>query len=192
MVNSGTGHDRCPSGFPEPTWRPGATLWWRLRNYKNRFWFQEGVKFFCPDLDRSAGRYGRAGSGTLRALPLAVSYLRARRTSRSSFRFRFSQRAFSACERFSNAARSASMAVAMPSCSRSAFSSAGFALAVARSRLCRSFALAAPSYWRSLSCSLSALSYSKSAGRLVVGFRGRPLFRLGRLSCGLRPASSSG
>ena len=48
MVNSGTGHDRCPSGFPGPIGRPGATLRWRLRNYKNRFWFQEGVKFFLP------------------------------------------------------------------------------------------------------------------------------------------------
>jgi hypothetical protein len=46
MVNSGTGHDRCPSVIPEPIRRPGATLRWRLRNYKNRFWFQEGVKIF--------------------------------------------------------------------------------------------------------------------------------------------------
>ena len=45
MVNSGTGHDRCPSGFPSPS-GARATLRWRLRNYKNRFWFQEGVKFF--------------------------------------------------------------------------------------------------------------------------------------------------
>jgi len=39
------------------TRRPGATLRWRLRNYKNRFWFQEGVKIFCPDLGCSAGAY---------------------------------------------------------------------------------------------------------------------------------------
>ena len=50
MVNSGTGHYRCPSGFPEPIRRPRATLRWRLRNYKNRFWFQEGaLNFFVRD-----------------------------------------------------------------------------------------------------------------------------------------------
>lgn len=66
MVNSGTGHDRCPSVFPEPIRRPGATLRWRLRNYKNRFWFQEGVKIFRPELDRPAGvlRPGRQGALT--------------------------------------------------------------------------------------------------------------------------------
>jgi hypothetical protein len=57
MVNSGTGHDRCPSVFPGPIRRPGATAKWRLRNYKNCFWFQEGVKFFCPDWIARPERY---------------------------------------------------------------------------------------------------------------------------------------
>ena len=62
MVNCGTGHDRCPSGFPEPIRRPRATLRWRLRNYKNRFWFQEGaLNFFCPRV----GCVARVGSGHL-------------------------------------------------------------------------------------------------------------------------------
>jgi hypothetical protein len=56
MVNSGTGHDRCPSVFPEPIRRPGATLRWRLRNYKSRFWFQGGVKIFSIRLTVGCGR----------------------------------------------------------------------------------------------------------------------------------------
>ena len=73
MVDSGIGHDRCPSGFPEPIRRPGATLRWRLRNYKNRFWFQEGVKFFL-DLDRLAVALRQRGHGHLEGSPFAVSY----------------------------------------------------------------------------------------------------------------------
>jgi hypothetical protein len=69
MVNSGTGHDRCPSVIPEPIRRPGATLRWRLRNYKNRFWFQEGVKFFL-DLDRLAGALRPRGLRRLEGAPL--------------------------------------------------------------------------------------------------------------------------
>jgi hypothetical protein len=47
---------------------------------------------------------------------------------------------------------------------------------------------------RSLSRSLSALSYSKAALRAALSsvFGGGRSFGLGRLSCGLRPASSSG
>ena len=70
MVNSGTGHDRCPSVFPGPIRRPGATLRWRLRNYKSRFWFQEGVKIFCPDLDRPAGALRQRGQRRLEGAPL--------------------------------------------------------------------------------------------------------------------------
>jgi hypothetical protein len=85
MVNSGTGHDRCPSGFPGPIRRPSATLRWRLKNYKTRFWFQGGGNFFALIWIARPRRYGRAGRGALTTLPFAVSYLRARRTARSSF-----------------------------------------------------------------------------------------------------------
>jgi hypothetical protein len=72
MVKSGTGHDRCPSRFPEPIRRPGATLRWRFRNYKSRFWFQGGVKkIIRSDFDRTAGalrprRQGRLDGSRLR------------------------------------------------------------------------------------------------------------------------------
>ena len=114
MVNSGTGHDRCPSVISEPIRRPGATLRWRLRNYKNRFWFQEGVKFFL-DLDRLAGALRQRGHGHLEVAPFAVSYCGPSARRGASSRFCFSQRTFSACERFSNAARSAAMAWSKPS-----------------------------------------------------------------------------
>jgi hypothetical protein len=90
MVNSGTGHDRCPSVFPGPMRRPGATAKWRLRNYKNCFWFQEGAKIFCLDLDRSAWALRQRRQGALTTPPFAVSYLRARRTAKPSLCFCFS------------------------------------------------------------------------------------------------------
>ena len=70
MVNSGTGHDRCPSGFPKPIRRLRATPRWRLRNYKNRFWFQGASKIICSELDRPAGALRPRGQGRLGGSPL--------------------------------------------------------------------------------------------------------------------------
>jgi hypothetical protein len=69
-----------------------------LENKKTGFWFQGGVENF---LDHAAGAPRPRGQGSLMSLPF-VSYLRARRTARTSLCFCFAQRAFSACERFSN------------------------------------------------------------------------------------------
>ena len=80
MVNSGTGHDRCPSGFPEPIRRPRATLRWRLRNYKNRFWFQEGaLNFFVPEWTASPAW----AAGTLTGDSICLGLARPRGRPRS-------------------------------------------------------------------------------------------------------------
>jgi hypothetical protein len=182
MVNSGTGHDRYPSGFPEPTWRPGATLQWRLRNYKNRL-----------DLDRSAGRYGRAGRGHLEAAPLAR-------------------------ELFAPAHGELQLVLLLLATGvlglRALFQCGpvgldGGCYAVMRSH---SVFRVRPSPWRSPDRDVAApppsrllpsgarfraasrLSYSKAALRAALSsvFGGGRFFGLGRLSCGLRPALSSG
>ena len=107
MVNSGTGHDRCPSVFPGPSGAREPPCGGNLEITKTVFGFKRSQKFFALIWIALPGRYGRAGRGALTALPFAVSYLQTRRTARSNLCFCFSQRAFSACERFCNAARSA-------------------------------------------------------------------------------------
>jgi hypothetical protein len=47
MVNSGTGHDRCPSGFPGPIRRPAATCGGDLEITKTVFGFKGGQNFFA-------------------------------------------------------------------------------------------------------------------------------------------------
>ena len=139
MVNSGTGHDRCPSVFPGPIRRPGATLRWRLRNYKNRFWFQEGVKIFCPVWIPLPRALRSRGQGRLDDAPPRRGDYFAGPAANGEVQpvlllpptGDLGSRAFFQC------ARSASRAIAMLACSGSAFSSAAFASAVARSRRCR-------------------------------------------------------
>jgi hypothetical protein len=110
MVNSGTGHDRCPSGFPEPIRRPGATLRWRLRNYKTRFWFQGGVKIFCPDLDRPAGGPPGGQGGALTMFPLRRELFAGPAHGEVQLLRLLLPTGVLGCERFSNAARSGSTA----------------------------------------------------------------------------------
>jgi hypothetical protein len=62
-----------PVCIPGPIRRPGATLRWRLRNYKNHFWFQEGGENFSVLIWIALpGRQSRAGRDALTALPFAV------------------------------------------------------------------------------------------------------------------------
>ena len=171
-----------PASFPGPIRRPGATLRWRLRNYKNRFWFQGEQKLFSPDLDCLPGRYGGANGG-LAALRLAVRLFVGPAHGRGpACASGFSQRAFSV------SMRRASIALAMPSCSRSAFSSA----AVSPNR-----DVADPLPSRLLP---SALAFVPPLGSLMLqdGPAGCHVFRrlgggcflgLRRLFCDLRPAS---
>ena len=42
MVNSGTGHDRCPFRFPGPSGAREPSRDGDLENKKAEFWFQEG------------------------------------------------------------------------------------------------------------------------------------------------------
>ena len=108
MGTSGTGHDRCPSQFPGPSGARDATPRWRLKIKKTGFWFQGGGrKFFNTNLRWSA--CAQRPEETLqrsRAWP-SRAFSRPRRAAFSSFCFCFSQRASSACERFSSALRSA-------------------------------------------------------------------------------------
>jgi hypothetical protein len=57
MVTGGTGHDRCPSQFSGPIWRPEAILRWRLKNKKPDFGFKGVNDFFEPQV--SPGTSGR-------------------------------------------------------------------------------------------------------------------------------------
>ena len=48
MVNSGTGHDRCPSVFPGPSGAREPPCGGDLEITKTVFGFKRGVKIFCP------------------------------------------------------------------------------------------------------------------------------------------------
>jgi hypothetical protein len=55
MVNSGTGHDRCPSGFPGPSGAQEPPCGGDLEITKTVFGFKRESKLFCLDLDRPTG-----------------------------------------------------------------------------------------------------------------------------------------
>jgi hypothetical protein len=81
-----------------------------LKITKSVFGFKGEAKvFFALIWIARPGRYGRAGRGALTALPFAVSYCGPAH-GEVQLLLLLSPRAFSACERFSNAARSAAMA----------------------------------------------------------------------------------
>ena len=46
MVNSGTGHDRCPSQVPGPSGAREPPCGGDLEIKKTEFWFQEGIQIF--------------------------------------------------------------------------------------------------------------------------------------------------
>ena len=129
MVNSGTGHDRCPSVFPGPSGAREPPCGGDLEITKTVFGFKRGAKFFAllhtsvralPPRrgDDFAGPAANGeGQPVLLLLPTGDLGLRA----------------FFQCARSASRAR----AIAMLACSGSAFSSAAFASAVARSRRCR-------------------------------------------------------
>ena len=139
MVNSGTGHDRCPSVFPGPSGAREPPCGGDLEITKTVFGFKRGVKIFCPDLDPSVGALRSRGQGRLDGAPLRRGDDFAGPAANGEGQpvllllptGDLGSRAFFQC------ARSASRAIAMLACSGSAFSSAAFASAVARSRRCR-------------------------------------------------------
>jgi hypothetical protein len=110
MVNTAPDTTGARLDFPGPSGARESPCGGDLEITKAVFGFKGESKNFSPDLDRPAGALRPRGQGALTTIPFVGSYLRARRTARSSLCICFSQRAFSACERFFNAARSGSTA----------------------------------------------------------------------------------
>jgi hypothetical protein len=70
MVNSGTGHDRCPSVLPGPSGAREPPCGGDLEITKAVFGFKGESKIFCPDLDRPAGALRPRGQRRLEGAPL--------------------------------------------------------------------------------------------------------------------------
>jgi hypothetical protein len=68
MVNSGTGHDRCPSVFPGPSGARQPPCGGDLEITKTVFGFKRGSKFFVL-LDTSVRALRSRGQGRLEDAP---------------------------------------------------------------------------------------------------------------------------
>lgn len=84
MVNSGTGHDRCPSQVPGPSGAREPPCGGDLENKKTGFWFQEGArKFFNIRLTAGCGRPLGAGNRLPPAVALCYVFRAARHAAAS-------------------------------------------------------------------------------------------------------------